>query len=294
MKVINFGSLNIDHFYDVEHFVRPGETIASKRYRQSCGGKGLNQSIALARAGAEVFHAGKIGLDGKALLGCLESSGVNTTHVEIVDNEPSGHAIIQVDKNGQNSIILHGGANQTIHESDVLRVLQAFSPGDCILLQNEISCMAGIIHQAKQQGLTIYLNPAPMDEKVHGYPLDEVDTFFINEIEGNGLTGAIEPDGIIETMGRRFPQAVTILTLGEHGVIFADRQTRISVSAERVKALDTTAAGDTFIGYFLAQKIKGHAAEDCLRIACHAAAICVTRRGAADSIPLQDEVVNRQ
>jgi ribokinase len=292
MKVINFGSLNFDHFYEVEHFVRPGETITSGKYRLSCGGKGLNQSIALAHAGAKVFHAGKIGQDGKALTACLQAAGVNTTYVEVADSGPSGHAIIQVDKNGQNSIIIHGGVNQAIQKEDVKRVLGHFKSGDCLLLQNEVSSIAEMIDQAQKQGLSIFLNPAPMDDRVSGYALDKVDYFIINKIEGRELSGATEPDAIIEAMRKRFPRSATILTLGENGILYADHQIKIAVPAEKVKVVDTTAAGDTFIGFFIAQKIEGQPIETCLRIASHTAAICVTRHGAADSIPFKEEVVH--
>jgi ribokinase len=130
-----------------------------------------------------------------------------------------------------------------------------------------------------------------MDNRVLGCPLDKVDYFIINEIEGQELIGEAEPEAMIEAMLKRFPRSATILTLGEHGVIYADQQTKISVPAGKVKAVDTTAAGDTFIGYFIAQKIEGQPIENCLKIASRAAAICVTRRGAADSIPLKQEVV---
>ena len=291
MKVLNFGSLNFDHFYEVEHIVRPGETIPSGKYRLACGGKGLNQSVALAHAGANVFHAGKVGPDGEALTACLIAAGVNTRYVEVADGIPSGHAIIQVDKNGQNSIIIHGGANQAIQKEDVSRVLGNFEPGDCLLLQNEVSCTAEMIDQAKSRGLTIYLNPAPMDERVAGYPLDKVDYFIINEIEGRGLSGATEPDAIISALRKRFPRAAVLLTLGGKGARYADPQNSLAVPAEKVRALDTTAAGDTFTGFFIAQKLAGQSIESCLRTACHAAAICVTRPGAADSIPFANEVV---
>jgi ribokinase len=290
MKVINFGSLNFDHVYEVEHFVRPGETITSDAYHLLCGGKGLNQSIALARAGARVFHAGKVGRDGDALIACLKSAGVDAIHVGIAETKPSGHAVIQVDKTGQNSIIIHGGANQEVREEDAERVLDHFSSGDCLLLQNEISSISEIIDRAKKLGLTIFLNPAPMDRRVSGYPLDKVDYFIINDIEGRELAGEAEPEAIIKAMLQRFPQAATILTLGENGVIYADRQTRIFVPAEKVTPVDTTAAGDTFIGYFIAQQTRGATIENCLRTASRAAAICVTRRGAADSIPRKEEV----
>ena len=291
MKVLNFGSLNFDHFYEVEHIVHPGETIPSGKYRLACGGKGLNQSVALAHSGANVFHAGKVGRDGEALLACLKAAGVATRYVEITGEAPSGHAIIQVEKNGQNSIIIHGGANRAIRKEDVSRVLGAFEPGDCLLLQNEVSCMAEMIDQAKDQGLTIFLNPAPMDERVAGYPLEKVDYFIINEIEGRDLSGATEAEAIMAAMRKHFPEAAILLTLGEKGVCYADQSTSLVVPAEKVHAVDTTAAGDTFIGFFIAQKLAGQPIESCLRTACHAAAICVTRHGAADSIPHLQEVV---
>ena len=290
MKVLNFGSLNFDRVYEVEHFVRPGETITSKNYRLLCGGKGLNQSVALAHAGAKVFHAGKIGRDGQLLVARLKTAGVDTSHIGVAESAPTGHAVIQVDKHGQNSIIIHGGANREIRTEDAKRVLAHFAAGDCLLLQNEINSISEIIDQAKKQGLTIFLNPAPMDRRVLDYPLDKVDYFIINNLEGRELTGEAESEAILKTMRKRFSRAVTILTLGEQGAIYADRQTRISVPAEKVAPVDTTAAGDTFIGYFIAQKAKGHTVEHCLRTASRAAAICVTRRGAADSIPLEEEV----
>jgi ribokinase len=291
MKVINFGSLNFDHVYEVEHFVQPGETITAKNYQRLCGGKGLNQSIALARAGAQVFHAGKVGCDGEPLIACLKIAGVDTRHIGIIQSEPSGHAVIQVDRHGQNSIIIHGGANRQVQTEDAERVLGFFSAGDCLVLQNEISSIPDIMVRAKRQGLTIFLNPAPMNKTVLDYPLDQVDYFIINEIEGRELTGEAETRAIVEAMRKRFPRSVIILTLGENGVIYADQHTSLTVPAEKVTPVDTTAAGDTFIGYFIAREIEGANTETCLRTASRAAALCVTRHGAADSIPRLDEVV---
>lgn len=291
MKVINFGSLNFDHVYEVEHFVQPGETITAKSYHRLCGGKGLNQSIALARAGVQVFHAGKVGRDGEPLIACLKTAGVEAKYVGMIESKPSGHAVIQVDRHGQNSIIIHGGANREVQMEDAERALGHFTAGDCLLLQNEISSISGIISLANKRGLTIFLNPAPMDKRVLDYPLDLVDYFIINSVEGRELTGEAKPETIVEAMRKRFPRSTTILTLGENGVIYADHQIRLTVPAEKVTPVDTTAAGDTFIGYFVAQKITGEAVDNCLRTATRAAAICVTRRGATDSIPRRDEVV---
>jgi ribokinase len=283
--------LNIDHFYQVDHFVQPGETINSGIYRQACGGKGLNQSIALAHAGSQVFHAGKIGWDGKALTDCLEAAGINTQYVEKDEYKPSGHAIIQVNKEGQNSIIIHGGTNRAIQKENIKRTLGFFKSGDILLLQNEVSEIPRMIDLAKNQGMSVFFNPAPMDEKVLEYPLDKVDYFFVNEIEGAELTMATNPDAIIKAMRKQFPRSATILTLGENGVIYADPLIKIFFPAVNVKPVDTTAAGDTFIGFFIAELIKGQSINSCLEIATRAAAICVTRHGAADSIPLLEEVV---
>jgi ribokinase len=290
MKVLNFGSLNLDHFYEVEHIVQPGETISSGKYRLACGGKGLNQSVALAHAGAEVFHSGKVGKDGEALLACLKAAGVDTRYIKVTEEAPSGHAIIQVDKSGQNSIIIHGGANREIQKEDIGRVLGDFGLGDYLLLQNEVSLIPEMIEQAKRRGLSIALNPSPMDGRLTGYPLEKVDYFIINEIEGRELSGESEPQAMLGAMRERYPEAATLLTLGEQGVLYADRQNSLAVPAEKVKAVDTTAAGDTLTGFFIARKLAGQPIETCLRIACHAAAICVIRRGAADSIPWLREV----
>jgi ribokinase len=291
MKVINFGSLNFDHSYEVEHLVRPGETITADKYHLRCGGKGLNQSIALARAGARVFHGGKVGRDGGQLIACLKSVGVDTTWVSVAEGEPSGHAMIQVDRHGQNSIVIHGGANREIRPAEAARAFANFASGDCLLLQNEISSLSEIIGLAKKRGLTVFLNPAPMDGSVTRYPLEQVDYFIINHIEGRELTGEADPQAIVTAMLKRFPRSATILTLGDQGAIHADHQTRIFVPAEKVQPVDTTAAGDAFIGYFIAEKISGETVESCLKTASRAAAICVTRRGAADSIPSRAEVI---
>ena len=289
MKILNFGSLNIDHVYSVDHIVRPGETLSSSRYQRFCGGKGLNQSIALARAGAQVLHAGKVGAEGLFLKERLARDGVNAEYVDVVD-DPGGHAIIQVDPRGENSIVLFGGANKAITRADAARPLEAMSPGDFLLLQNEISAMADIMALASQKGLRIAFNPAPFGPEVPEYPLDAVDVFFVNETEGQGLTGEQDPQAMLRAMRARFPKASLVLTLGAEGALFANPRERHQVDAVPVEAVDTTAAGDTFIGFFLAEFAKGGAIPLCLGRACRAAALCVARPGAADSIPLLGEL----
>ena len=289
MRVLNFGSINIDHVYRLPHFVRPGETLSSESYSRFGGGKGLNQSIALAHAGAPVVHAGKIGAGDEWLRERLQRSGADVTFVETVDG-PSGHAIIQVNRDGENAIILHGGANRRVTSGDGARILEAFGVGDYLLLQNEISAIPDIMLQAAQRGLRIVFNPAPMHADVLAYPLDCVSCFVLNEIEAAGLTGDPDPAESLRALRLRYPHAAVVLTLGDKGALFADECARLQVPALRVKAVDTTAAGDTFIGYFLAETMRGVAAEEALRTACRAAALCVVRPGAADSIPRRDEV----
>ena len=288
MKIINFGSINIDHVYGVEHFVRPGETLESESYALFSGGKGANQSIALARAGAEVVHAGNIGTDGAWLTEKLRESGVDVSLVETVD-EPTGHAVIQVNCEGENAIILHGGANRTVSEANIEKVLARADKDDYLLLQNEVNAVDKILEKAK--GLTVVFNPAPMSDEVKNYSLECVDIFILNEVEGEALTGQNEPESILAAMRELYPKSCTVLTLGKEGVVYADSEKRIKVPALQVEAVDTTGAGDTFIGYFLAELSRGSAIEKCLEMGVKASALCVTRPGAADSIPGLEEVV---
>ena len=290
MKIVNFGSINIDYVYDVNHIVRAGETAESTHFSRFAGGKGLNQSVAIAKAGTPVFHAGMIGNEGIFLKQFLEEQKVDTTFVKTLEDEASGHAIIQVDESGQNSIILFGGANRKFEEQYIDGVLNQFNIGDILILQNEINTIPYILETAKNKGLKVFLNPAPMNRDVLNYPLNCVDCFIVNEIEGSELTDESEPERIISAIANRYPEASVILTLGENGCIYADDERILKMAAEKVDVVDTTAAGDTFIGYFISEFAKQNDVESCLKLASKAAAICVTRRGAADSIPERNEL----
>jgi len=289
MHILNIGSLNIDHVYSVEHFVRPGETLASRHYALHPGGKGCNQSIALAAAGAPVRHVGRLGQDGLWLRDMLAARGVDTTQIQIVDG-PSGHAVIQVDAAGENAILLAGGANRSITDADAPALLATAEPGDWLLLQNEISAVPALMRHAAELGLHIAFNPAPMSADVHDYPLDLVHTLILNELEGAELSDYENPEAITDHLRKRFPHTAIVLTLGSRGVRYHDAGGVVTVPAPQVEAVDTTAAGDCFIGYLLAGLAAGHPVRDSLTTACAAAAICVTRPGAAPSIPLATEV----
>lgn len=291
MKVLSFGSLNIDHVYHVDHIVQKGETLSVLSVESFPGGKGLNQSIALAKAGAHVFHAGSVGEDGRALLSLLKESGVDTSCVTVGD-VPTGNTVIQVDSAGNNCILLFGGANQTISEPQVDAALSRFEEGDCLLLQNEINALPYIIEKAAERKMRIILNPSPMDDKIRALPLDKVDCFIMNEIEAAQIleTEATGADELISGLSKRFPDVEVVLTLGESGSVYLRAGRVIRQSAYRVKAVDTTAAGDTFTGYFVASILRGDKPEDAMRLAAKASAIAVTRQGAAPSIPTRAEV----
>lgn len=302
MKVLNFGSLNIDYVYSVDHFIRPGETMSSTGMEIFCGGKGLNQSIALAKAGAKVCHAGAVGKnDGERLTTALAEAGVDGSLVRRTEGL-SGHTIIQVDRSGQNCILLYGGANQEISEDQIDETLERFAEGDLLLLQNEISGLPYLMEQAKRRGMKIYLNPSPVTEGLLEAPLQLVDCFILNEIEASDICASRmgknvreaeedqQPEQLPELLHELFPQAAILLTLGEKGSIYYDGNRRVSRPAFSVKAVDTTAAGDTFTGYFMASEAEGRDVEDCLLRATKAAALAVSRKGASASIPTADEV----
>ncbi len=289
MKVLNFGSLNIDHVYAVDHFVHPGETLASSGYQCFAGGKGLNQSVALARAGFPVCHAGNIGPDGSMLVAYLAESGADVSLVETIDT-PTGHALIQVDSNGENAIILFGGANQRISDNDIARVLAAAGPADVLLLQNEIASMPAIIRAAAEKQLRVVFNPAPMSPDVLHYPLESIDLFICNETEAAALTGSQGVSAQSQAFRKLFPDASCLLTLGSKGALFVSTDCEIEVPAHRVQAVDTTAAGDTFTGYFLAEWLRKADPKQAMAYAAQAAALCVTRPGAAESIPRRADV----
>ena len=291
MKVLNIGSLNIDKVYKVEHFVQAKETIKALTYDVHSGGKGLNQSVALGKAGAEVYHAGSIGDDGSMLSDILFGAGVNIDHIK-TSRHPTGHAIIQVEENGQNCIMICGGANDDVTCEDIDKVMRAFGEGDILLLQNEISNLGYAIEKGHEKGMTVVLNPSPISEGLKRCRLELVDIFILNEVEGEALTGvsAEDPEGVLEALGTAFPKAAFVLTLGEHGAVYMKDGEKTAHGIFKVKAVDTTAAGDTFCGYFIAGLTKGWDSSRLLEYASAASAIAVSREGAAPSVPSMEEV----
>jgi ribokinase len=290
-RVLNIGSINIDYVYDVRHFVRPGETLPAVSLNIFPGGKGLNQSIALALAGASVFHAGKTGGDGRGMIELMESRGVNVDRVDS-SGKNTGHAIIQVDGEGENCIILFGGANREMDRPYIDRALSGFGKDDFLVLQNEVNEIAYMMESAAARGLCIVFNPAPFGPEVTGYPLHLVDCFVLNEIEGKGLSEKDEPSEMLNEMRSRFPNASIALTLGSDGVLYKDADTTLSHGVYDVGVVDTTAAGDTFLGYFIASLAAEKPVGEALRLASAASSLAVSRKGASSSIPSLAEVLS--
>lgn len=290
-KILNFGSLNYDHVYSVEHIVKPGETLSSLSMNIFCGGKGLNQSVALARAGIKVYHAGLVGKDADMLFSVCDENGINRDYIKQC-NVMTGNAIIQVDSDGQNSIVLYGGSNQMNTKEFVMDVFSHFKKGDILLLQNEVNLLDFMINEAYKKGMIIALNPSPFDEKVQKCDLSKVSIFLMNEIEGNQITGEYDSNKILSEMLHRYPYAHVILTLGKNGVVYCDKNEKYSYGIYDEKVVDTTAAGDTFTGYFLASVLSGEGVKEALKKASIASSLAVSKKGAINSIPYRKDVIS--
>lgn len=252
----------------------------------------MNQSVALARAGLRVAHAGKCGTDGAFLADTLREAGVDVRFL-LRSEGPTGHACIQVDSSGQNAILVAPGANQEITGREVDETLAGIPPGTLLLLQNEINDIPLLMRNAARKELRIALNPAPCGPEVADYPLELCDFLFVNEVEAAQLTGLAvsDPGLLLDGLVRRCPRAEVILTLGADGAWCASEGRRFYREAFPVRVVDTTCAGDTFIGYFLAARLHGASVETAMRTASRAGAMTVSRAGAAVSIPALAEVM---
>lgn len=289
MNVVNFGSLNLDHVYAVDHFCRAGETIHTKSYTQNAGGKGLNQSIAVSRSGQKVHHAGLLGPEGTRLAELLSGSGVDLRYLKHTD-VPQGHAVIQVQPDGQNCIFLYGGSNQAVTPQEIDEVLMQLNAGDYLLLQNEIANLTYLLRAAARRGLRVVLNASPISDELLNADLSGVDWLVVNEIECAAMAGCGDAQAGYETLKQRYPSLGILLTLGSEGSVSWKDGTEVRQCAYPVKAVDTTGAGDTFMGYFVGCLAQGMERQTAMQYASMASAISVTRPGAAASIPLMDEV----
>ncbi len=285
MTIWNLGSINIDHVYRVPHLPSAGETLAARSLTKGLGGKGANMSVAAARAAARVCHIGAVGSDGRWAAERLLQYGVDTRHIQVVD-EPTGHAIITVGEDAENQIVLFAGANGVIAPEAIDAALIEASVGDLFLTQNETSGQLEAIRRAAELGLRVAYAAAPFEPEAVAVVLPYLDLLFLNEVEARQLeeaTGQLIAD---------LPVADIVVTRGAQGATHFDTRkgARTDHSAHKVAAVDTTGAGDTFTGYVLASLDRGLPMGQAMDQAMRAAALMVTRAGAADVIPDLREV----
>ncbi len=280
MAIWNLGSINADMVYDMPHLPQAGETLAARGMSRFLGGKGANMSVAAARAAAHVRHIGAVGSDGRWAVDRLLEYGVDTRFIREVDT-PTGHAIIAVDPQGENQIILLPGANRAIPPELVTDALAQAQPGDSLLMQNETSQQQEAAALARAKGLRVCYAAAPFDAEAVKAVLPNLDFLILNRVEAAQLTDAT---------GQRpadLPVRDVIVTLGAEGCQWFDTQsgTERSFDAVPVTPVDTTGAGDTFTGFVLAALDRGQPMAQAITLASRAAAIMVTRHGTADVIP---------
>lgn len=283
MAIWNLGSINADFVYSVPHIPAPGETLSSTGRQMFLGGKGTNMSVAAARAGARVHHIGAVGQDGRWARDRLLEYGVDTDDIAIIETE-TAQAIIAVDAQGENAIILHPGANRAIPENVVQSALTKANTGDWFVTQNETSLQKEAVGLAKQLGLKVAYAAAPFEVDAVSAVLPDLDFLILNAVEARQLEDAtgLAPD--------QLPVIDCIVTRGADGAAWYGEQGRVDVLAIRVEPVDTTGAGDTFTGYVLAALDRGMPMARALKLASVAGALMVTRHGTADVIPDLAEV----
>ena len=289
MKALVFGSCNLDFIYRVPHIVSPGETAEISALRTSPGGKGLNQAIALKKAGLTVYFAGKRGADGALLQRTAEENGVDTSFLR-VSSGASGQAHIQVTETGENAILLYRGANYEITREEINETLACFGEGDLLVMQNEISELTYLIDAGFRRGMHTVLNPSPINDAMCSIDYTKIGLVFINEVELAGLACGRTLDAFIGDMRKKYPETRWVVTLGKEGSLYFDAASLYRQPALPANVLDTTCAGDTFTGYFTAALCEGTDISTALLRGAAASSITISRVGAAGVIPTKAEV----
>ncbi len=284
MSIYNLGSINIDHLYRLPHLVTSGETLAAESYQIGLGGKGANQSIALVLAGAEVFQIGALNRSDTIWLEQLADKGVDTRYIHLLD-APTGHAIVMLDvKSAENQIVIYPGCNQLITQLQIDQALEGAKPDDWALTQNETVLEEYFFTQAKQKGLMCSYSAAPFDPERVAKLLPMTDLLVVNEVEAEALSKTLG----VSTEHLEIDHLV--ITLGSRGARYQGIDGNWQLPAPPVEAIDSTGAGDTFLGFMLAALSQKKPMREAMELAIAASALQVTRLGTAAAIPTLDEV----
>ena len=284
MTVYNLGSINIDHVYTMEDFPRPGQTLSADTMVTNLGGKGLNISVALSRAGADMRHIGAVGAGDAQVQTLLAPFGWDLDRVALLD-QPTGHAIIYLDANRENQIVIYPGANGAITRGHVEAALADAGPSDWLVMQNETNANQFGLEVARSKGMKVALVVAPFDETMPAL-MEQVDLVSVNEEELRDFEAAT---------GGSFRDRTDmsfLVTYGAEGAEFVSGGESHRVAAHKVEVADTTGAGDTFFGGFMAHYANGSSVEEALSFASAMAALQVQSMGAAVAIPHRDAVLN--
>lgn len=285
MTIWNLGSVNVDMVYRLPHLPEAGETLSALKHKRGLGGKGANMSVAAVRAGSKVEHIGAIGADGAWMKERLASYGVAVGHLDKV-GPVSGHAIVAINPEGDNQIIICPASNVLVDEGHVADVLVKAKPDDIAICQNETNGQLLFVRTAKERGLRVVYAAAPFMIEATTAILPDVDLLIVNAVEAEQLEKAMG-----QTLDQ-LPVADIIVTLGADGCRWIATGTgqQKDYAAQKVPVVDTTGAGDTFTGFLVAALDQGSDMDAAIDLALKAAAIMVTRFGTADVVPSRAEV----
>lgn len=282
MAIWNLGSINIDHVYRLPHLPQPGETLAAREHVLGLGGKGANQSVAAARAGAQVVHLGAVGASDTWVVERMAGYGVDMSRVARLPGTATGHALILVEQSSENAIVIYAGANRALEIETVASGLAGIGPRDTLLLQNETNLQREVAALARSAGARVIASAAPFEVASVEAVAPEVSILALNEGEATALIAA-HP---------RPPVPALLVTLGADGAEYRDLRSGevLRQPAFAVDPVDTTGAGDCFAGSFAAALDRGEPLGAAMRYAAASAAIQVTRPGAGDAMPDRAEV----
>ena len=289
-KILNFGSCNIDLVYTLDHITSVGEVVTAKDFNTYPGGKGLNLSVSVARAGGKVYHAGFVGSDGKEMLEVMERSGVDLSYAKTIDGS-SGRAIIQVTLGAENSIFTYPGANHAFTKEYIDEVLSYFDSDDILITQNEINLIDYIIERAYEKGMCVMFSVAPANNSISHIDLNKVTYLHLNDKDAKILTGTDDPEAAIMYLLRSHPQLKILLTLNKNGCVYAEGSERIYHPAYKVNVVDVTGAGEVLGGYFISAIARGEEPYSAVKIGSAAAALSISKAGTSPAIPTRAEVI---